>query len=242
MRLSKRSCPRQAARSYDFSAYDALLLVFRFGGPRHTGHKSKLNNFHHLLYKSDCAKYNLQLHTPGRIIYERHLGRVAAASSVELRVSQLPLASSDNKMSEAFDYYLRVTLSVMAIVMLPFAWLESFCLYLLGIDDSTTFRMLPLQDAHPEFPAILPNGLALISILLIPHLVALERDPRNGMLVARILSPLIRRCSRRLRWLLMLPRIWLFLALFNYHMVSILHYPDQLFFIATKIGVSIWLL
>jgi hypothetical protein len=130
----------------------------------------------------------------------------------------------------------------MTVLMRPCAWLESFCLYLLSIDDSTTFRKLPIQDAHPEFPAILPNGLAFIHILLIPHFVLLEYEPGCGMLVAEILSPLTRRCSRRVRWPLMLPSVWLYMALFNYHMVSILHHQDRLFFIASKLAFSVWIL
>ncbi|KAM3438147.1 hypothetical protein MY4824_003390 [Beauveria thailandica] len=67
---------------------------------------------------------------------------------------------------------------------------------LLRIDDATTFRMLPERDAHPEFPAILPNGISFIFILMIPCLFWLENLPGRGIFVARALRPLTRRCSR----------------------------------------------
>ncbi|ATY64420.1 hypothetical protein A9K55_003976 [Cordyceps militaris] len=114
---------------------------------------------------------------------------------------------------------IRTAFSVITVLMRPFARLESFCLHLLDIDASTTFRMLPVQDAHVEFPAILPNGLAFIWILLIPNLVC-----------------------RRVRWLLMLPRVWLFTAFFNFTMVSILQDPDQIPFLVVKLVFSSWIL
>ncbi|TQW05195.1 hypothetical protein IF2G_07132 [Cordyceps javanica] len=130
----------------------------------------------------------------------------------------------------------------MTVVLQPCVWLESLCLHLLGIDDGTAFRMFPSRDAHPEFPAILPNGLAFMHILLIPNLVWMESEPGSGLLVARLVSPLTSRCSRRVRWLLMLPRVWLYLALFNYHFVSFLEDPSRLFGMSLKIGFSMWLL
>ncbi|OAA80697.1 hypothetical protein LEL_00242 [Akanthomyces lecanii RCEF 1005] len=139
-------------------------------------------------------------------------------------------------MGSTYDNKIKLIFAAMTFLMQPCAWLESLCLYILSIDDATTFRVFPSQDAHPEFPAILPNGLALIHILLIPNLVWLENEPGSGMLVAKLVAPLTRRCSRRVRWLLMLPRVWLYLALFNYHMVSFLEDPNRIFGIALKLG------
>lgn len=140
------------------------------------------------------------------------------------------------------DHYIRPAFAIITILMRPFARLESFCLHLLDIDPSTTFRMLPVQDAHVEFPAILPNGLAFIWILLIPNLVWCEDDPARCNIVACLLSTLSRRCSRRVRWLLMLPRVWLFTAFFNFTMVSILQDPDQIPFLVVKLVLSAWIL
>ncbi len=145
-------------------------------------------------------------------------------------------------MESTYDNKIKLVFAAMAVLMQPCAWLESLCLYILSIDDATTFRVFPSQDAHPEFPAILPNGLALIHILLIPNLVWLENEPGSGMLVAKLVAPLTRRCSRRVRWLLMLPRVWLYLALFNYHMVSFLEDPSRIFGIALKLGFSMCIL
>ncbi|KAK8150012.1 hypothetical protein G3M48_004603 [Beauveria asiatica] len=137
---------------------------------------------------------------------------------------------------------IKLVLAAMTVLMQPCVWLESLCLYLLGINDATTFRVFPSQDAHLGYPRILPNGLAFIHILLIPNFVWLENEPGSGMLVAKLVSPLTRRCSRRVRWLLMLPRVWLYLALFNYHMVSLLEDPNRIFVIALKLGFSMSIL
>ncbi|KAM3548113.1 hypothetical protein ARSEF4850_009605 [Beauveria asiatica] len=145
-------------------------------------------------------------------------------------------------MESTYEDKIELVLAAMTVLMQPCVWLESLCLYLLGINDATTFRVFPSQDAHLEYPRILPNGLAFIHILLIPNLVWLENEPGSGMLVAKLVSPLTRRCSRRVRWLLMLPRVWLYLALFNYHMVSFLEDPNRIVVIALKLGFSMWIL
>lgn len=156
------------------------------------------------------------------------------------------LQNTDNArcyiMESTFDSKLKFVFAVMIVLMRPCSWLESLCFAVLGIDSATTFRVLPSKDAHPEFPMILSNGLALIHILPIPNLMWLENEPGTGMLVAKLLSPLTRRCSRRVRWLLMLPRVWLHLALFNYHMVSLLEDPKRVFGIALKLGFSMCIL
>ncbi|KAM3451848.1 hypothetical protein MY3296_004995 [Beauveria thailandica] len=145
-------------------------------------------------------------------------------------------------MESTYEDKIKLVFAAMTVLMQPCVWLESLCLYLLGINDATTFRAFPSQDAHLEYPRILPNGLAFIYILLIPDFVWLENEPGSGMLVAKLVSPLTRRCSRRVRWLLMLPRVWLFLALFNYHMVSLLEDPNRIVVIALKLGFSLWIL
>ncbi|KAM0741514.1 hypothetical protein ACQRIT_004371 [Beauveria bassiana] len=145
-------------------------------------------------------------------------------------------------MESTFDNKIKLVLAAITVLMQPCVWLESLCLYLLGINDATTFRVFPSQDAHPEYPAILSNGLAFIHILLIPNLVWVENNPGSGTPVARLVAPLTRRCSRRVRWLLMLPRVWLYLALFNFHMVSFLEDPNRIVGIALKLGFSMWIL
>ncbi|KAK8140960.1 hypothetical protein G3M48_001238 [Beauveria asiatica] len=111
-----------------------------------------------------------------------------------------------------------------------------------AIDDATTFRMLPERDAHPEFPAILPNGISFIFILMIPYLVWLENLPGRGIFVARAIRPLTRRCSRWGQWAFMLPRIWLMTAIFNHYLLSVLIDRSCVVSASLRISFSVWLL
>ncbi|KAM3466697.1 hypothetical protein NHJ6243_000752 [Beauveria neobassiana] len=103
--------------------------------------------------------------------------------------------------------------------------------------------MLPERDAHPEFPAILPNGISLIFILMIPYLVWRESHPGLELYAGWALRPLTRRCGRWGQWALMLPRVWLYTAMLNHSMLSLIIDPSCAVYTGFKICYSIfWLL
>lgn len=137
---------------------------------------------------------------------------------------------------------LLLVLNAIRIFLLPCAWLETICMRMLNIDTTTPFRMFPIHDPHPEYPACVANTSAFVMMLLIPYLVWSEARLKYWMPVGRLLRPLTRRCSRPVTWLVMFLRVWLYMALFNWHVIEILHNPFRCVFICMKISSLIFIL
>ncbi|OAA47220.1 hypothetical protein BBO_02675 [Beauveria brongniartii RCEF 3172] len=87
------------------------------------------------------------------------------------------LASSSMVLSRAEERFFS-HLSLLVFLFAPFAALESLFMAMFPIDPEAPFRVFPRADAHPDYPAGVPQLFALLVIVQIPAAVA--RRNRQG--------------------------------------------------------------
>lgn len=156
------------------------------------------------------------------------------AADTHSKMSASTSADVPGKLLMAFD--------AIRILLLPCAWLESLCLGMAGVDTATPFRMFPTHDPHPGYPASECNALALGMMLLIPWLVASEARPNCRAPAPWLLRPLTRRCNRLGACVLMLIRVWIYMACFNHYVAELLRDPFRMVITCFKISSMVFIL
>lgn len=141
-----------------------------------------------------------------------------------------------------FEESILTIFNIIRILLLPCAWLETLRLSMLNVNTATPFRMFPICDALPQYPASMANANALLMMVLIPWLVESEDTLKSPLPVGILLHPLTQLCSCRVAYLLMFSRVWLYLALFSWHVVQLYENRHQSVFILVKISSSIFIL
>ncbi|KAK3381465.1 hypothetical protein B0H63DRAFT_205869 [Podospora didyma] len=109
-------------------------------------------------------------------------------------------------------YFLEILFTILSYLATPLFWTETLVFWILGIPLSS-FRMFPA--AHSSTTAAGPDGdyptttvahsLALITIMLMPYFLYLDRSTHGAAQVGLLLHPLTRGPGPIWRW----PSSWL---------------------------------
>jgi hypothetical protein len=112
-------------------------------------------------------------------------------------------------------YVLDIIYTILSSLSVPLLWTETLFFRILGLPTSTSFRMFPSGDIFPDYSTTIGHSYALISIMLIPYLVYLDRrrDGRGGF--GELFRPLTREASRVREFAVMIVRVWLAAAWVN---------------------------
>jgi hypothetical protein len=118
------------------------------------------------------------------------------------------------KTEEQILYVLDILYTILSFLSMPLFWTETLLFRMLGLPTSTSFRMFPPADIFPGYSTTIAHSYALISIMLIPYFVYLDRRDGRGQL-GGLLRPLTRGASRGTEFAVMFARVWLAAAWVN---------------------------
>ncbi|KAM3505498.1 hypothetical protein MY10362_002903 [Beauveria mimosiformis] len=152
------------------------------------------------------------------------------------------LASSSMVLSRAEERFFS-HLSLLVFLFAPFAALESLLLAMFPVGPETPFRVFPRADAHPDYPAGLPQLFALLVIVRIPAAVARlnrqreeEEEEEGGGPTARL------RMRRVWRQSLVIASVLLYVVCYNAAVDELLREPGRALVACLKMLLAVMLM